>query len=108
MGLSEDPANQAAFARAEMALEAVRQNLESARSWTKERIAGEYLPQQYLGIFGKPPKMTRPSLPRHKQRMQVSETMRFIQAVLSELGISYSSESIIAAMQAAKKTKRHR
>jgi hypothetical protein len=118
--LKDDPAFEAALALAEMALNRVRENLVDARAWTTERIVGEFLPKQYLGmIFGKQPKMTRPSVarlsdktsrlrPRLGEKLRISETMRFIQAVLSELEISYSRESIIAAMQAAKKEKRYR
>jgi hypothetical protein len=105
--LRHDPAIEAAFALAGLALDRVQENLADARSWTTERIVGEFLPQQYRGmIFGKQPKMTRPSMAG--EELRISETMRFIQAVLSELGISYSTESIIAAMQAAKKERRYR
>jgi hypothetical protein len=106
--LGEDPANEAAFQLTEMGLERVRENLEDAKFWTTERIAGEYLPAQYHGIVGKEPKMTRPKVAREKLEVETPETIAFIQAVLTELDISYSRESIIAAMQAAKKPIRKR
>jgi hypothetical protein len=99
--LRSDPAHDAAFSLAELALERVRENTEDARRWTKEQIAGEYLPNQYL-MF-KPLKMTRSN-----PRTGSGEVVRFIQAVMQELGISYSEESIIRAMQAVKKEKRYR
>jgi hypothetical protein len=69
----------------------------NARAWNNERIAGEYLPLQYL-MFGKKPTMTRGG-----------ETVRFIQAVLRELKVSlFEESSIIRAMQDAKKPKRRR
>jgi hypothetical protein len=72
-----------------------------AREWTNERIAGEYLPQQYRAISGK-----EPSMPRRSDEM--SEAVQFIQVVMREVGIRYSHESIIAAKTAAKKPKRRR
>jgi hypothetical protein len=99
--LRGDPAHHAALALAELALERVRENTEEARRWTKERIAGEYLPNQYL-MF-KQPKMTRSN-----PLTGSGEVVRFIRAVMGEVGISYSEESIIRAMQAAKKPKRYR
>jgi hypothetical protein len=101
-----------ALALAKMALEQAQAKAIDARAWNNERIAGEYLPTQYHVMFGKPPKKTRPKLARGKLRgkleVQESETVRFIQAVLSELGISYSRESIIAAIQGATRPKRRR
>jgi hypothetical protein len=78
-----------------------RDNIKGTR-WTNERIAGEFLPSLYR-ISGKPPKLTRPSRTKHS-----GETVRFIQAFMRELGIKYSKESIIRAMQDAKKPKRPR
>jgi hypothetical protein len=106
--LKEDPAIEAALTIAKMMIVRVREDLEHAKTWTRERIAGEYLPTEYYGIFGRRPKMTRPRLAPGKSELEVPETIRFIQAVLDELDISYSRESIIAAMQASKKKKRRR
>ena len=79
--------------------------MKDARTWNNERIAGEFLPLQYW-TFTKRPKMTRARLEHNT--IVVGETVRFIQAVLDELEISYARESIIRAMQDAKKPKRHR
>ena len=96
-----------ALAIAKMALEQAQANAVDARAWTNERIAGEYLPQQFHALTGNPPKMTRRKMGRD-DRVEITPTMRFIHAVLIELGISYTEESIIAAMQAAKKKRRKR
>jgi hypothetical protein len=78
-----------------------RDNIKGTR-WNNERIAGEFLQQLYW-TFGKQPMMTRPS-----RAGQGGEAVRFIQAAMCELGIDYSEESIIRAMQDAKKPKRPR
>jgi hypothetical protein len=104
--LRSDPSYDASLKLAEMAIDRLQESLEGARAWTDERIAGEYLPNQYHGIFGKRPKMTRRKFVG--EEVHISEAIRFIQAVLDELGISYQEESIISAMQAAKKPKRYR
>jgi hypothetical protein len=74
-------------------------HMKDAQWWTTERIVGEFLPAQYQAIFGKWPAMTRGG-----------EHVKFIQAVLGEIGIHYADESIIRALQDAKpaKPKRHR
>jgi hypothetical protein len=108
--LKNDHANEAALALAEMALDRLQENMKGARDWTNERIAGEFLPAQYW-TFTKRPKMTRPKMTRPRLAggaVQVGETLKFIQAVLNELGIEYERETIIRAMQDAKKPKRHR
>ena len=101
--LRNDPANEAALALAEMALRRLQEIMKDARAWTNERIAGEYLPLQYW-TFTKRPTMSRKS----KKVPSGSETVRFVQAVMRELGISYSEESIIRAMKDAKKPRRFR
>jgi hypothetical protein len=86
-----------ALALTKMALEQAQAKAIDARAWSNERIAGEFLPQQYW-LFGKEPTMTRGG-----------ETVRFIQAVLRELRVPLSEESsIIRAMQAAKEPRRRR
>jgi hypothetical protein len=101
--LRSDPAYEAALALAEMSLERVQDNMQDARAWNNERIAGEFLPQQYW-TFTKRPKKTRKSM-----ATGIAETVAFVQAVMRELEIiPYSEESIIRAMQDAKKPKRYR
>ena len=86
-----------ALALAKIALEQAQAKAIDARAWSSERIAGEFLLQQY-SLFGKEPTMTRGG-----------ETVRFIQAVLRELRVRLSEESsIIRAMQAAKEPRRRR
>ncbi len=75
----------------------VLQLMDDSRGWTNGVIAGEFLPAQYSVLFWKRATMTRGG-----------ETVRFISTVMSELGICYSEESIIRAMQDVKKTKRRR
>jgi hypothetical protein len=101
--LGNDPANEAALALAEMALGRLHENMVDARAWTNERIAGEFLPRQYW-TFTKRPTPLRKS----KKQPSGSEAVRFVQAVMRELGISYSAESIIRAMKDASKPKRFR
>ncbi len=103
--LKTDPAYEAALVLAEKALDRLQENMGDAMAWTKERIAGEYLPQQYW-TFTKRPKMTRPKLTGGN--VAEGETVRFIQVVMTELKIPYARESIIRAMQDAKKPKRLR
>jgi hypothetical protein len=97
-----DQGNDATLALAAAALARLQDNIKEAWDWSDERIAGEFLPALY-GIFGKRPKITRPGKTGHS-----GETVRFVQAVMGELGIVYSRESIIRAMTGAKKPKRRR
>jgi hypothetical protein len=99
--LKTDPAYEAALLLAEEALVRLQENTYDANTYTNERIAGGYLPKSYQHIFGVKATMTR-------SKEGISEAIRFIQAFLRELGISYEVESIISAMQASKKTKRKR
>ena len=100
--MENDPAYEAALALAEMALDRVQNSMEDAKAWTNERIAGEFLPKEYW-IFTKRPTMTRVS-----KTTTSGETVRFVRAVMRELKIQYSEESIIRAMQDAQKPKRYR
>jgi hypothetical protein len=101
--LRNDPANEAALALAEMGLNRLRENMIDARRWTNERIAGEFLSRQYWN-FTKRPTTSR----KTKKQPSGSETVKFVQAVMRELKISYSEESIIRAMKEAKRPKRFR
>jgi hypothetical protein len=85
-----------ALALAKMALEQSQAETIDASTWTNERIAGEFLPQQYY-LFGKTPTMTRGG-----------EAVTFIRAVLRELQIPLSQETIIRYWQDADKPKRPR
>jgi hypothetical protein len=104
--LKTDPAYEAALLLAEEALVRLRENMYDANTYTNEYIAGSYLPKSYTQIFGVEATTTRPKVVRGEVRK--SETMRFIQAFLRELGISYADESVISAIQASKKPKRYR
>jgi hypothetical protein len=100
--LTSDPAYEAALALSEISLERLQDSMENARAWTNERIAGEYLPAQFW-TFTKRPTKTRPS-----ETTRGGETVRFVWAVMRELGILYAPESIIRAMQDANKKRRRR
>ena len=104
--LETEPAYKAAITLAEMAIHRLKEDLDSSRAWTNELITGQYLPAQYWTF--KRPKKTRARLDRERGSIVEAETVGFIQAVLKELEISYSRESIISAMQGANKAKRKR
>ena len=104
--LRSDQAYDAALKLAEMALERVQESLENARTLTDGRIAGQVLPKYYTQISSKKAVTTRKKIV--DLTIRKSETMSFIQAVLKELHISYSDETIISLMQDFKPPKQYR
>jgi hypothetical protein len=101
--LKIDPSTEAALGLVEMGLDLLRANMEDGQIFTNACIASEYLPRQYW-TFTKPPKMTRPS---RKQPMG-GEALRYSEAVLKELRITYARDSIVRAWQDANKPTRYR
>lgn len=104
--LKTEPAYEAAITLAEMAIHDLQEDLKASKHWKNERLVGQFLASQYWTF--KRPKKTRARLDRERGRIVEAETVRFIQPVLKELGISYARESIISAMQGANKPTRKR